>query len=65
MEFSLIQKDVLYGLQQGNKVLKELNKELSLERVENLMGETADAIAYQQVCNLSLLTAFMCDHDEY
>lgn len=49
IEFSLVEKDVLFGLKQGNSVLKELNREMSIENVEKLMGETADAIAYQKV----------------
>ncbi|CAD6581551.1 MAG: Vacuolar protein sorting-associated protein 20 [Cyphobasidiales sp. Tagirdzhanova-0007] len=48
IEFSLVEKDVLFGLRQGTTVLKELNKEMSLESVEKLMGETADAVAYQK-----------------
>jgi charged multivesicular body protein 6 len=50
VEFAQIQKDIVYGLQQGTKVLKEIHAELGgIERVEMLMGETADAIAYQNV----------------
>ena len=50
VEFALIQKDVLYGLQQGNSVLKEINREMGgIENVEKLMEESADARAYQQV----------------
>ncbi|KAI1330535.1 Snf7-domain-containing protein [Xylariaceae sp. FL0255] len=49
VEFALIQKDVVFGLQQGTKVLKEIHAEMGgIEHVEKLMGETADAIAYQQ-----------------
>ena len=44
-----MEKDVLFGLKQGNSVLNELNREMSIENVEKLMGETADAIAYQKV----------------
>ncbi|KAK7746895.1 Vacuolar protein sorting-associated protein 20 [Cytospora paraplurivora] len=48
VEFALIQKDVVFGLQQGTKVLKEIHTEMGgIEHVEKLMGETADAIAYQ------------------
>jgi charged multivesicular body protein 6 len=51
VEFALIQKDVLFGLQQGTKVLQEIHAEMGgIENVEKLMGETADAIAYQRVC---------------
>lgn len=59
VEFALVQKDVVFGLQQGTSVLKEIHKEMGgLEHVEKLMGETADAVAYQQVscalCHLYL-----------
>lgn len=50
VEFALVQKDVVFGLQQGTKVLQEIHKEMGgIDHVEKLMGETADAIAYQQV----------------
>jgi charged multivesicular body protein 6 len=51
VEFALIQKDVVFGLQQGTRVLREIHQEMGgIEQVEKLMGETADAIAYQRVC---------------
>jgi charged multivesicular body protein 6 len=37
----------MQGLQSGNDALKELQKEMSLEKVEQLMQDTEDAIAYQ------------------
>lgn len=50
MEFALVQKDVLFGLQEGTKVLQAINKEMGgLEGVEKLMGETEEARAYQEV----------------
>lgn len=49
IEFSLVEKDVLFGLKQGNTVLKELHKEMDLETVEKLMSDTAEGIAYQKV----------------
>jgi charged multivesicular body protein 6 len=49
VEFALVQKDVVFGLQQGTKVLKEIHKEMGgLEKVEKLMEETAEAQAYQK-----------------
>ncbi|KAI0396000.1 charged multivesicular body protein 6 [Xylariaceae sp. FL0594] len=49
VEFALIQKDVVFGLQQGTRVLKEIHAEMGgIEHVEKLMGESADAIAYQK-----------------
>ncbi|KAK4130857.1 hypothetical protein BT67DRAFT_445178 [Trichocladium antarcticum] len=49
VEFALIQKDVLFGLRQGTRVLKEIHAEMGgIENVEKLMGETAEAVAYQQ-----------------
>lgn len=50
VEFALVQKDVLYGLQQGTQVLQMINKEMGgIEGVEKLMGETEEARAYQEV----------------
>ncbi|GAA5867908.1 hypothetical protein JCM8547_003411 [Rhodosporidiobolus lusitaniae] len=48
IEFSLVEKDVLYGLQQGSEVLKQLNKEMDLATVEKLMDDTREGIAYQE-----------------
>ncbi|CAK7203364.1 Vacuolar protein sorting-associated protein 20 [Sporothrix eucalyptigena] len=49
VEFALIQKDVVFGLQQGTKVLQEIHREMGgLAHIEKLMGDTADAIAYQE-----------------
>ncbi|GAV26654.1 hypothetical protein PMKS-000109 [Pichia membranifaciens] len=45
--FKLIEKDVLYGLEQGNKVLKEINSEMSMEKVEKILDDTEEAVSYQ------------------
>lgn len=64
VEFALIQKDVLFGLQQGTKVLKEIHAEMGgIEHVEKLMGETADAIAYQKEVN-EMLGGKISNQDE-
>ena len=48
IEFSLVQKDVIYGLQQGTTVLRQIHAEMGgIENVEKLMGENEDARAYQ------------------
>ena len=45
-----MQKDVLFGLQQGTQVLQTINKEIGgIEGVEKLMGDTEDARMYQEV----------------
>lgn len=60
VEFALVQKDVLYGLQQGTQVLQTINKEIGgLEGVEKLMGETEEARTYQEVKPLAR-SAFLC-----
>lgn len=38
----------MFGLEHGNSVLKEIHKELTLERVEKIMDDSAEGIAYQQ-----------------
>lgn len=51
VEFALVQKDVLFGLQQGTAVLKEIHREMGgIENVEKLLGESEEAQAYQRVC---------------
>jgi len=53
VEFALVQKDVLFGLQQGTAVLKEIHKEMGgLDKVEMILEESAEAHAYQKVGNL-------------
>ena len=40
VEFALVQKDVVYGLQQGTQVLNMIHKEMGgLEGVENMMAD--------------------------
>ncbi|KAG9836385.1 charged multivesicular body protein-like protein 6, partial [Aureobasidium melanogenum] len=57
VEFALVQKDVVFGLQQGTKVLKEIHKEMGgLERVELILGENEEAQAYQNEINEMLGT---------
>jgi hypothetical protein len=50
VEFALVQKDVVFGLQQGTAVLKEIHREMGgIENVEKLLGESEEARAYQEV----------------
>ena len=40
---------MLFGLQQGTRVLRDIHAEMGgLDHVEKLMGDSADAVAYQQ-----------------
>ncbi|KAI5818789.1 SNF7 family protein [Pyronema omphalodes] len=48
IEFALVEKDVYFGLKQGSEVLKQINKEMSLESVERLMEESQEGIRYQK-----------------
>ncbi|GAA5962380.1 hypothetical protein JCM8115_001471 [Rhodotorula mucilaginosa] len=63
IEFSLVEKDVLYGLKQGNEVLKQLNKEMDLATVEKLMDDTREGIAYQEEVS-ALLSSRISAQDE-
>ncbi|EXJ59160.1 hypothetical protein A1O7_06592 [Cladophialophora yegresii CBS 114405] len=64
VEFALVQKDVLFGLQQGTQVLNMIHKEMGgLEAVEKLMGETEDARRYQQEIS-DALAGQMSNEDE-
>lgn len=63
IEFALVSADVLRGLEQGNKVLKELNAEMSLSRVEQIMDESAEGIAHQEQVS-AMLSERMTEVDE-
>ncbi|KAE8354452.1 Snf7-domain-containing protein [Aspergillus coremiiformis] len=64
VEFSLVQKDVLFGLQQGTQVLQVINKEMGgIEGVEKLMGETDEARAYQEEIS-QMLSGNLSNQDE-
>ncbi|KAI1631923.1 Snf7-domain-containing protein [Biscogniauxia mediterranea] len=64
VEFALIQKDVVFGLQQGTRVLREIHAEMGgLAHVEKLMGDSADAIAYQKEVS-ELLGGRITNQDE-
>ena len=39
----------MHGLSVGNDVLKQLNAEMSLDRVERLMDQTREGIEHQRV----------------
>ncbi|OJJ49559.1 hypothetical protein ASPZODRAFT_156668 [Penicilliopsis zonata CBS 506.65] len=64
VEFALVQKDVLYGLQEGTKVLQTINKEMGgIEGVEKLMEETEEARAYQEEIK-NMLAGQLSNQDE-
>ncbi|KAJ2522173.1 Vacuolar protein sorting-associated protein 20, partial [Coemansia sp. RSA 1937] len=64
IEFSLVQKDVLFGLEQGNQVLTKLNQEMRIEDVERLADDTAEAIAYQNEISELLKTQMSAEDEE-
>jgi charged multivesicular body protein 6 len=55
IEFTQIQATVMHGLEMGNDVLKQLHKEMSLDRVERLMDQTREGVEYQQVSGEGLI----------
>lgn len=64
VEFALVQKDVVFGLQQGTNVLKQIHAEMGgIENVEKLMGESEDAKAYQREIS-DMLAGQMSNQDE-
>ncbi|PNP40367.1 hypothetical protein TGAMA5MH_07694 [Trichoderma gamsii] len=65
VEFAQIQKDVIFGLQQGTKVLSEIHAEMGgIEHVEKLMEENAEAIAYQNEISEMLGTRITAQDEE-
>jgi len=65
VEFALIEKDVLFGLKQGNDVLKQLHSEMNLESVQKLMDDTAEGIQYQRDIDETLMGKMTAEEEEY
>ena len=64
VEFSLVQKDVYFGLKQGQTVLKEIGREMGgVEDVEKLMGRNEDEIKFQDEV-VMILTGRMTREEE-
>jgi len=64
IEFSVVEVSVVHGLKQGNEVLKQIHKEMSLESVEKLMEETAEAREYQREIGDMLANTLSLDEEE-
>lgn len=64
VEFALVQKDVVFGLQQGTQVLNMIHKEMGgLEGVEKMMADTEEARRYQEEIS-EALAGQMSNEDE-
>ncbi|RSH91019.1 Vacuolar protein sorting-associated protein 20 [Saitozyma podzolica] len=64
IEFTQIQATVMHGLEMGNDVLKQLHKEMSLERVERLMDQTREGVEYQQEIDEALMSQMSPEEEE-
>lgn len=50
VEFALVQKDVIFGIQQGTAVLKDIHRQIgTADQVEKLLADNEEATAYQEV----------------
>ena len=45
LEFSQVEKQVIDGLKMGNESLKKANEMFSIDEIEQIMDDTAEAIA--------------------
>jgi charged multivesicular body protein 6 len=48
IEYALVEQDIINRLQLGNTVLSQIHDEMGIEKVEKIMEDTADGIAYQK-----------------
>mmetsp|Transcript_19596 Transcript_19596/g.33633 ORF Transcript_19596/g.33633 Transcript_19596/m.33633 type:complete len:221 (+) Transcript_19596:179-841(+) len=63
IEFAQLETKVLDGLQAGNEALKSIQQELSVEKIEQLLADTADAIQQQQEIEALLSGKLSADDD--
>ncbi|EDK43133.1 conserved hypothetical protein [Lodderomyces elongisporus NRRL YB-4239] len=54
IEFKLIEKDVMYGLQQGNAVLKQLNAEMNVDKIDKIMDDLEEERLQEQEISQTL-----------
>ncbi|KAL1408192.1 Vacuolar protein sorting-associated protein 20 [Vanrija albida] len=64
IEFTQIQATVVHGLEQGSAVLKQLQAEVSLERVEKLMDQSREGIEYQREIDEALASQMTPEEEE-
>ncbi|EGC35267.1 hypothetical protein DICPUDRAFT_11107, partial [Dictyostelium purpureum] len=64
IEQAEIQNRIFESLKQGNEALKDIQKEMSLEDVENLMSETEEAIQYQNDISEALSGKFSQEEED-
>ncbi|KIR68636.1 charged multivesicular body protein 6 [Cryptococcus bacillisporus CA1873] len=64
IEFTQIQNTVLHGLEMGSHVLGELQKEMSLERVDRLMDQTRAGVEYQREIDEALMSKMSPEEEE-
>ncbi|KAJ3372366.1 Vacuolar protein sorting-associated protein 20 [Kappamyces sp. JEL0680] len=48
IEYALVEKEIIEKLALGNSVLKQIHQEMDLTKVEKIMDDTAEGIAYQK-----------------
>ncbi|KLT40431.1 Snf7-domain-containing protein [Cutaneotrichosporon oleaginosum] len=64
IEFTQIQAAVVHGLEQGSAALKALQAEVSLERVERIMDESREGVAYQREIDEALASHMSPEEEE-
>ncbi|KAJ9105088.1 hypothetical protein QFC20_004374 [Naganishia adeliensis] len=64
IEFSQIQNQVLQSLNKGSEVLKELQKEMSLERAEGIMDRVGEGVAAQREIDEALMSKLSAEEEE-
>ena len=70
LEFSQVERQVLDGLKVGNEALKKANDMFSIDEIERIMDDTAEAaekvtrtcINYEQIYTLSCMSVIMQSH---
>merc|ERR1712228_1042591 len=63
VESAQMQQDIVAAMQTGTELLQQINSEMDLDEVEQLMDDTAEAIAYQQELN-EILSQSLTDVDD-
>ncbi|EPX71262.1 vacuolar sorting protein Vps20 [Schizosaccharomyces octosporus yFS286] len=64
IEFTLIQQDVLFGLQEGSNILQQLQKQMPLERIDKICNDNDEAFQYVDEVNVILQGRMSRDQED-
>lgn len=64
LEFAQMRNQIFSQLEQGNKMLQDLNAQMDVETVQKIMDDSREAIAYQKEISAAVAQVLTPEDDE-